>query len=330
MIDFSPHRFRAVFAARNREFLRDRAALTWNLLLPALIVLGFAFAFGGVGKVDLTAGVIGDPAALDETSPLALEPVEREVGLERLRHQRLDLLVDPATRTYWVNPESDRGRLAARALTAAEGWEARAVPGEPLRYVDWLVPGILAMNMMFSALYGVGYVIVRYRKNGVLKRLSATPLTAFEFLAAQVASRWWLLLAMTAAVYLGTWSLVGFPLRGSPLALVLTFACGGLALISLGLLASVRLASEEMAEGVLNLLAWPMMFLSGVWFATDRLHPWLQEAAWVLPLTHVTHAARAVMLDGAGVADIAPHLLVLLAMALVLLAVGARLFRWEP
>ncbi|MFP4696277.1 ABC transporter permease [Thiohalospira sp.] len=328
MTDLSLRRFWAAFTARNREFLRDRAALTWNLLLPALIVLGFAFAFGGVGKVDLTAGVIGDPAALGET-PLQAERVEREAGLERLRHQRLDLLVDPAERIYWVNPDSDRGRLAARALTGAEGWEQRAMPGEPLRYVDWLVPGILAMNMMFSALYGVGYVIVRYRKNGVLKRLSATPLTAFEFLAAQVASRWWLLLAMTAAVYLGTWVLVGFPLRGSPLALVLTFACGGLALISLGLLASVRLASEEMAEGVLNLLAWPMMFLSGVWFATDRLHPWLQEAAWALPLTHVTHAARAVMLDGAGVADIAGHLLVLLAMAGALLAVGARLFRWE-
>ena len=201
--------------------------------------------------------------------------------------------------------------------------------GRPIRYVDWLVPGVLGMNMMFSCLFGVGYVIVRYRKNGFLKRLNATPLKAIEFIAAQVASRLMLIMSITIAVYIGTDLLVGFYMAGSYGVLLLVALLGATSMISLGLLVAARVTSEELAGGLLNLLSWPMMFLSGVWFSLEGTYPWLQHAAQVLPLTQMLEAARAVMLDGAGILQVLPHLLALAVMSALFLALGAASFKWK-
>ena len=135
--------------------------------------------------------------------------------------------------------------------------------------MDWLVSGLLSMNMMFSALFGVGYNLVRYRKNGVLKRLKATPLRAFEFLTAQVVSRLILIMSVFTVVYQGSDYFLRFQRLGSLLDLYLIFALGSACLISLGLVVAARVTSEELAGGVLNMLSWPMMFLSGVWFSLE-------------------------------------------------------------
>ena len=334
----SPRRITAVFVARNREFFRDRSTLAWSIILPVAIVFGFAFAFSGSAPERYTVGVLGDPAVAAER--LDIDGVEyarvadRDAGLDKVRRHRLDLLIDLDARRYWVSDASPKGYLLERVLwgVAAEGpstFERATVPGRTIRYVDWLVPGLLAMNMMFTALFGVGFVIVRYRKNGVLKRLKATPLTPAEFLVAQLASRLMIIVAITSAIFVGSHAILDFPLYGSPLALLLVLVLGGICLIALGLIIAARTASEELAGGLLNMMSWPMMFLSGVWFSTEGLHPWLQALARALPLTHVIEAARAVMIDGAGLAAIAPNLAVLLAMSVVFLALGALAFRWE-
>jgi len=203
------------------------------------------------------------------------------------------------------------------------------VSGAALRYVDWLFPGILGMNMMFSCLFGVGYVVLRYRKSGFLKRLYATPLTAFEFLSAQVLSRLGLILFVTAILYVGIGAIIGFRNAGSTLLLLLLAIIGALSMIALGVTIAARFASEELVGGLLNLLTWPMMLLSGIWFSLEGSPRWVQWVAHVFPLTHVLDAARAVMLDGAGLAQIAPHLLFLGATALAFLAFGAWSFRWR-
>ena len=332
-----PRRIAAIFVARNREFFRDRATLAWSLVLPVAIVFGFAFAFSGSAPERNTIGVLGDPAVAERE--LGIEYVEyvrvrdRERGLEQVRRHDLDLLIDVDARRYWVSSASPKGYMLERVLrgvTAEDaGYERLAVPGRVIRYVDWLVPGLLAMNMMFAALFGVGFVIVRYRKNGVLKRLKATPLRPAEFLIAQLGSRLMIIVVITATIFVGSHAVLDFPLRGNPLALLLVLVIGGICLIALGLIVAARTASEELAGGLLNLFTWPMMFLSGVWFSVEGLHPWLQAVARALPLTHVIEAGRAVMLDGAGVVAVAPNLAVLVAMAAVFLAIGARLFRWE-
>ena len=201
--------------------------------------------------------------------------------------------------------------------------------GKEIRYVDWVIPGILGMNMMFSALFGVGYVIVRYRKNGMLKRLSATPVTAFEYLSAQIVSRLMLIMIVTIVVFYGTHYFIGYAMHGSHLNLFIVFALGTLSLISLSLIIAARTTSEETAGGLLNLLSWPMMFLSGVWFSLEGTNPIMQNIAEVFPLTHITAAARSIMIDGEGLLENSYHLAVLGIQTIVFLLIGSIMFKWE-
>jgi ABC-2 type transport system permease protein len=345
-------RIRAILVARNREFYRDRAGLGWNLLMPMLMVLAFAFIFQDEESDLLKIGVLTSSGTLAEVeSPvLALKHVTfvpvpladlAEAVVKVERHQ-LDLLLDPSdARRYWVNGDSAKGYLAERLLLAAEssgsesdantdtGPERQTLSGAALRYVDWVLPGVLAMNIMFSSLWGVGWVIVRYRKNGVLRRLKATPLSPWEFLTAQVLSRLLVVLGASLIVYLGAAWLLNVPMRGSYLALALIYVSGSLCLISLGLIIAARLRTEELADGLLNLLSWPMLLLSGVWFSmegTSTLAQWISQA---LPLTHIVNAARAVMIDGAGVLEVLPQIGLLLALAVGFLTLATWMFRWE-
>lgn len=330
--------FWAVFMCRNMEFLRDRSVLAWNLVLPVSLIAGFAFAFSGHGLYMYKVGVLGDGAAWQNrgfftTQYIQFIPVtDQKLALTKVERHQLDMLIDPLAKRYWINEQAPKGYMVERVLRGADlavSWQKQTVSGRVIRYVDWVMPGILAMNMMFGCLFGVGYVIVRYRKNGMLKRLHATPLTALEFLSAQVVSRLWLMLATTILVYIGTDRVIGFPMYGSYVDLFLVCALGAMSLISLALIVAARTTSEELASGLLNLLSWPMTFLSGVWFSLEGAHPVLQKIAQLLPLTHVIDAARAVILDGASFSDIYGHLLILTAMSVLFMAVGAWLFRWE-
>ena len=135
--------------------------------------------------------------------------------------------------------------------------------GQAIRYVDWVVPGILGMNMMYSALWGVGYVVVRYRQSGYLRRLKATPLTKFEFLSAQVLSRLLVTLTASSIVFIGTNLILDYKMVGSIALLVLIALMGGLAMITLGLAIACRTESKEFADGLLNAVTFPMLLLSG-------------------------------------------------------------------
>jgi ABC-type multidrug transport system permease subunit len=336
-------RILAVLAARNREFYRDRAGLGWNVFMPILMVLAFAFIFGEESTDQFAIGVLGqqgEQATL--TSPLLdlrhlrFVPFADEAeALAKVERHQIDLLLDlRGAPGYWINVNSAKGYLAERLLLGAYADSAalperRTVSGEALRYVDWVLPGVLGMNIMFSSLWGVGWVIVRYRKNGVLRRLKATPLSAFEFLAAQILSRLAVVLAASLVVYLGAGLLLDFVMRGSYLALVLVYVAGALCFISLGLVVACRLRTEELADGILNLVSWPMLLLSGVWFSMEGTSPAARFLSELLPLTHLVDAARRVMVDGAGVAAILPDVALLAGVSLIFLGVAARLFRWE-
>jgi len=327
----------SVFHARNLEFLRDRGTLLFTLLLPIMLVIGMGFVFGGPQRPIFKVGVLG-PHEDSRAHPFLAEryvqfvPLpERSEALRKLTHQQLDLLIDYGAGTrYWVNTDAPKGYVVEKLLLAAEpGAQREPVSGAALRYMDWLFPGILGMNMMFSCLFGVGYVVLRYRKSGFLKRLNATPLTAFEFLSAQVLSRLALILFVTVVLYAGIGTIIGFHSAGSVPLLLLLALVGALSMIALGLTIAARFSSEELVGGLLNLLTWPMMLLSGIWFSLEGSPRWVQWVAHVFPLTHLLEAARAVMLDGAGLAQIAPNLLYLAGTTLVFLAFGAWSFRWR-
>jgi ABC-2 type transport system permease protein len=326
----------SVWHARNLEFVRDRATMLFTLLLPIMLVIGMSFVFGKerpLFKVGVIAASI-DPQAnpfLRERYVEFVPIADLAQGIPKVTHQQIDLLLDlHGTPRYWVNTDSPKGYISEQLLlAAAPGAHREPVTGQAIRYVDYLFPGILGMNMMFSCLFGVGYVVLRYRKSGFLKRLHATPLTAFEFLTAQVASRFGLILFVTVVLYVGIGSIIHFHRAGNLSLLFVIAVLGALSMIALGLTIAARFSSEEVVGGLLNLLTWPMMLLSGIWFSLEGSPQWVRWVAGVFPLTHVLDAARAVMLDGAGVRQIAPDLAYLAGTAVVFLAFGAWSFRWR-
>ena len=330
-------RLLAVWHARNLEFIRDRSALIFTLIVPVAMVVGMSFVFGGKERPLFKVGVLA--AQVDrQAHPFLAERYvdfvampDEAAAIHKLSRQDLDLLLDvrPPVR-YWVNADSPKGYIVEKLLLERDH-EARRQPvsGAAVRYVDWLFPGVLGMNLMFSCLFGVGYVVLRYRKNGFLKRLHATPLSAFEFLSAQVLSRLSLTVIVTTILYAGIASIIHFRNAGSVWLLATLMVLGALSMIALGLTIAARFSSEELVGGLLNMLTWPMMLLSGIWFSLEGSPQWVRWIAQIFPLTHLLTAARAVMLDGAGVAAIGKDLAYLAITSVAFLAFGAWSFRWR-
>ena len=336
-------RLLALWHARNLEFLRDRSTLIFNFLFPLALVIAFAVIFGGQPRALFKVDVIAPAdATLDAglhpfvgtryVDFVRIDPDDLASAIRKVERHQVDLLLDlRAEPRYWINEDSPKGYLAEKLLleSAAGRAQRQPVTGAAVRYVDWLLPGILGMNMMFSCLFGVGYVVVRYRKSGFLRRLSATPVTAFEFGAAQVLSRLLLTVSVTSLLYGALALVVPFRNEGGVLLLLLIAISGALAMIAFGFMMAARFASEELASGAINLASWPMMLLSGVWFSLEGAPAWLQAAAQALPLTQMLNAARAVMLDGAGLGEVLPNLGWLAAMTLLFLGIAAAGFRWR-
>ena len=342
----------AIFKARNREFFRDRAAFGWNFLFPFLIILGFGVIFKGDYQSQFKVGVFpirhdvfvhrsmdNLPDSFAAFKSIAFVGFESQVqGMDKLKHHKIDLLIEAGTQPvrYWISDSSPTGAIVERLLKAAlappdagNRFEKKDIQGIQIRYIDWLFPGVLGMNMMFSALYGVGWVVVRYRKNGVLKRLKATPLTAFEYLAAQLLSRIFQLMFTLAIVWVGCDWILDFRIYGSLLNLFIVFLAGSTCMTALGLVIASRGTSEEFANGILNFICWPMMFLSEVWFSIEGAPGWLKASAKIFPLTHLLTAARKVMNEGQGLLTVMPEMGILGAMTLTFLLVGAMLFSWN-
>jgi ABC-type multidrug transport system permease subunit len=360
-------RFFALLNARNKEFVRDRGSMAWSLLFPLLIIFGFSFAFSGnnqnVFKVAVycpSENPTAEPAQRIEqlqrefdflsTKYIQFIPVDDlDPALKKLERQNFDMVLSLSDATkrlaqgtsqsinqYWINSTSPRGYLVERILLNQRTTETHTptftrgqVVGRETRYIDWLFAGLLSMNVMFGSLFGVGYVIVRYRKSGVLRRLKATPVTAFEFLSAQIASRLFIMLTMWFVVLGSCKIFADILMVGSYFDLFVTLSLGALCLISLALTVAARITSEELAGGLLQILSWPMMLFSGVWFSLEGTHPTLQTIAQAFPLTHLVNASRAIMTEGATLADVKDHLIILGLLTCLFLAVSSWLFRWD-
>ena len=326
----------AVFHARNKEFFRDKSTLSWNILFPFLLLIGFYYVFGQAQPM-FKVGVLSEQDAY-LTRPVFMSvkhiqfiPYENmEQAMDRLERHQIDLIMNIDDDQYWVNEESSQGYMAEQLLVAKDpDFQRNPIRGTAIRYVDWVLPGIMGMNIMFSSLFGVGYVIVRYRKNGVLKRLNATPLTAFEFISAQLMSRIFMVVFVGAILFIGARAIFSTMMVGSFGLLFITMLLGAFSLVSLGLLVAARLRSEEFTGGLLNMATWPMMGLSEVWFPLEGAPHFVHQLSNLLPLTHLVQAMREIMVDGAGVVDISNHLLTLGGMSILFLTLGALLFSWN-
>lgn len=345
----SIHRIWAMFTARNHEFFRDKATFGWNFLFPFLLIIGLGMVFNGkeyqqfkvgvfpVTTASVTVSQTTLPLAFQQEKQITFVPVaDQKAGEQKLSLHKIDLLVDgrSASHAYWLNDSSPNGALAEKILLASllppeKLAEKKVITGRQIRYIDWLFPGILAMNMMFASLWGVGYIVVRYRKNGALKRLKATPLTPFEYLTAQMMSRIFHLMFTLIVVWFGVDLVFDFQMQGSYLLTLFIFFLGGLNLCSIGLVLAARGTSEEFTSGVLNFISMPMMVLSEVWFSLEGAPTWVISLSQMFPLTHLLRATRNVMNEGATLADVQWECLILILTTLLFLLIASRIFSWN-
>ena len=330
----------AVFIARLREFYRDRASLGWNFVFPFFLIIAFYFIFNEDNQANYKIGVISSGPVQEwqneffETKYVQFLRFEEKEGLEKVRRHKIDFLVEPREGKpwrYWMNSTSANGYLMEKVLKASvpDAIQAARFESKEVSYVDWVFPGVLAMNIMFSCLWGIGYIIVKYRQDGYLKRLNATPLKPYQFLLGQVLARYVIAIGVTAIVLVGGQWMIGFEMKGSYFDLFIAGSAGIFCLITIGMVVATRTTSKEFADGILNILSWPMMILSEVWFSLEGASEGVHMAANFLPLTHFVRASRAIMTDGVGLAQVYSEILILLGMSAVLLVVSSLSFKWD-
>ena len=334
---------------RYREFFREPEAVFWVFIFPVLLAAGLGIAFRNRAPDVTSIAVVNTDSAAVRTAGVLRRSEGIEVLLtseagaaEALRTGDVALVLVPAGKAGVeyryddTRPESQAARLLVDdALQRGAGRRdpvparERLVHERGSRYIDFLVPGLLGMNLMGSGIWGVGFAIVDARKKRLLKRLIATPMSRPQYLASFVLSRL-TLLVIEVGLLLGFGALVfGVPLRGSLLALAGICVISSLAFTSLGLLVSSRVQTMEGASGLMNLVMLPMWIFSGVFFSASRFPEPLQPFIQALPLTAVVDALRANILRGAGWQALTPDLGIIVAWMVVSFLLALRLFRWR-
>jgi ABC-2 type transport system permease protein len=326
------------------EFVREPEALFWVFVFPILLAAGLGIAFRNRPADVLNVGVVSQELAKSVTGErlLHVEQFSMEAGQKALREGKIALLVVPGPGTTVeyryddTNPEGRSARmLADRAVQRAAGrvdpvrTEDQFMREPGSRYIDFLVPGLLGMNLMGSAIWGMGFAIVDARRKKLMKRLVATPMPRHYFLLSFVFSRLLLLVVEVGVVLgFGVW-VFGVPVRGSLFDLMFLCVLGSLSFGALGLLIASRVQTIEAASGLMNFVMMPMWILSGVFFSSQRFPDAVQPVIKALPLTAAIDALRANMLQGVNLAGISPQLAVLGVWLVVCFSLALKLFRWR-
>jgi ABC-type multidrug transport system permease subunit len=281
------------------------------------------------GKVELIVRV--EPSQIAETSGQ-----DRRLAGTAARAETPAL--DPSLEYRFdpTRPESRTARLAVDdALQRAFG--RRDVAGtrdqtviEPgARYIDFLIPGLIGLNLMGSGMWGLGFALVQARNRKLLKRLAATPMRRSHFLLSFMMSRLIFLSFEVFAVVVFGWAVFGVAVHGSIINVGIIALIGSLSFAGVGLLVASRPKTIEGVSGMMNLVMLPMWLLSGTFFSYSRFPDFLQPAIKALPLTALNDALRAVMNDGAPLRSIWVAVAVLAGWGLVSFAVALKIFRWQ-
>ncbi len=332
--------------ARLLEFFREPEAVFWVIVFPLALAFALGIAFRTQTDEPVYAGVIDGAgaaeirAALASAPGIAVRPVAGDRADIALRDGDVQVIVlpgvPPTYRYDATRPESRLARMAVdAALQRAAGRADAFTAGQQrlevigARYIDWLIPGLLGMNIMGTGMWSIGFSVVFARTRRILKRLAATPMARRDYLLSQMLARI-VFLAVEAGGLLGFAALVfSVPVRGSLITLTIVVLAGALAFGGLGLLVASRTRTIEAASGWMNFAMLPMWVVSGVFFSSAHFPAPTQPFIHALPLTALNDALRAVMLDGASVARVGSELAVLGAWAAVCFAVALRVFRWK-
>lgn len=333
---------------RVREFLREREAVFWVFVFPVLMTfaLGIAFrntapdkTFVAIEATDSRANEIAN--VLSRSPEITATVLSPEEAAKALRSGKVSIVIKPENDTFAyrfdpTRPESRTARLVVddvlqrskgRADVANVGEQKVTEPGA--RYVDFLVPGLIGMNLMGSGLWGLGFTVVIARSRKLLKRFAATPMRRSHYLLSFMLSRLIFLALEVAAVVVFAWLVFGFTVRGSWAGVVLITLLGGFTFSGIGLLVAARPTTIEGVSGLMNFIMLPMWLLSGTFFSSERFPHVLQPFIQALPLTALNNALRALMNEGATLSSNWISIAILLAWCLVSFVVALKIFRWQ-
>jgi len=331
---------------RVRTFLREPEALFWTFGFPILMAVGLGLAFGEGQEEQSFVGVVSGSVAEVHVPTLEAAPELRvrvldAVGGERaLRQGDVALLLTGNDRLISrydpTRPDSRTARLAVdRVLQEAAGatrpLEVVETPERQRgsRYIDWVIPGLIGLNLMSTGLWGIGFGIVNMRQKKQLKRLSASPMRRGDFLISQILARLTFLVLEVPPIVLFAWLVFDVRVEGSLLSLVAVILLGTMAFAAIGLLASTRARTVEGVSGIMNVIMLPMFILSGVFFSSRRFPDAMQPFIQALPLTALNDAIRAVYNDGLSLTAVPMQIAILVTWTLVSTLLALKLFRWS-
>ncbi len=338
--------------ARLREFLREPAAIFWTFGFPVLLAVGLGIAFRSRPPERIEVALTGTGAAVETVEQILRKAENIEASrlpgaraATSLRTGKVDLVVAAGRAdgrfsfTYRYDPMRPASRTARMAVDAAlqrglgrvdvADVAEETVIEQGGRYIDFLIPGLIGLNIMGSSMWGIGYAVVLARRRKLIKRLAATPMRRSHFMLSYIFSRGVFLLAEVIALVAFGWLVFGVAVHGSILWLGLVALLGGVSFTGMALLVASRTDSTEVASGLMNAFMLPMWLLSGAFFSYERFPEMLHPLIRILPLTALNDAMRAVMNEGAPVLATLPQVAVLAAWGVLGFLLALRLFRWH-
>jgi ABC-2 type transport system permease protein len=352
--------FLAMTHANLRMTLRNRSALFFLMAFPIIFIVLFGYLAGGNG-FSIRVGVAGG-----DLSPMTEAIIDQMEATEGFRVSRGEAESELAAiadgdRTVVVVFSPGEGETQVRAeiyfsqanptvsqvgISAIEQFLLQAevqMRGEPrlieteiagvdtdqVRFIDFFVPGIVAMSLMFNGIMSLSSAFVSWRQRGILRRIKGTPFPLWQFILSKITTQ--VIIALVQAVILIGLGVILFDvyISDSYVSLVVMIMLGALAFLSIGFLVSAFAPNSETADSAGSAITLPMMFLGGIFFPVDAAPGWLQPITAVLPLTHLANALREIMIDGATLLDVWPAVLIMLVTAAIGMAIAARYFRWE-
>jgi ABC-type multidrug transport system permease subunit len=332
--------------ARTKEFLREKEAMFWVFGFPLILALALGFAFREKPPDRIPVGVVAGPSAqqrliaLQKSKTLLPRVMNEQEARDALRRGKVSLLIEGTDTVVYRFDATRPDALSARnetddVLQAAAGRRNVLAPREErvheqgARYIDFLIPGLLGMNLMGTGMWSMGFTIANARMKKLLKRLVATPMRKTDYLLAMFLSRLiWLLLEVSVLVAFG-WIVFGVRVNGSLAVLAILCIVGGYAFSGIGLLTASRAKTIEAVSGLMNLIMMPMWLCSGVFFSYERFPDSVKPFIRVLPLTLLNDALRAVVNDAAGLPQISLQLGLLAVWGIVTFIIGLKIFRWQ-
>lgn len=337
--------------ARLLEFVRSPGAIFWVFVFPVLLAVGLGIAFRNRPAETIKVVVIGNASSritgkMAGNKTFELQNLSEQTALRQLRTGKVDLLlkaevsssgqVQIVYRFDPTRPEARHARLAmddalqrAMGRTDVIGAKSEQVVEKGGRYIDFLLPGLIGLNIMSSCMWGIGYAVVDARRRKLLKRFAATPMNRSHFLLSFALSRLLFLIAEVVALLLAGNLIFEMQLFGNIAEVIVMSIGGAFAFSGLALLIAARSESTEVASGWMNFAMLPMWLLSGSFFDYSRFPEVVLPFIRLLPLTALNDGLRIIINDGASILGAGSQLVVLIVWGFIGFAVSLSTFKWQ-